>query len=861
MRSHAAVAERVEQRDPADDVLAVVERGVVHRLADERPGGAVERGIEGRLAEDADRAARDRASEPSTKRAPSGTASRWPVTSESRTVTSWPAATQPLDADRADVAGAAGDEDAHQRPRSRARMPRRLGRGRRGRSRRRAGAEGAAAASGVVTGRIGRPRPRSPTAVATRRRPRVSRISESRASIRRAMSFAGSISRARADSSYASRSSPRASAQRASPTTAIASIGSSSDDATVDRLGRVDLVDGEQSIGLEELLDHCREPTRMVSRCQARASPTRVARSLRAGSSMTASSACVEQLPDRGALRQAPARRGGSSPSIARSASPSGTPAASSAWLRLRSSAAWSTASPLAAARAVRSAQSILDELGTGAREVSANIGIAPRGRVRLACRRDDPRDRRRLALGDPQAREDRIDRIDHRRIVLAVGGAIRAQIRDQRREREALVAGGGIDDALQDREPGIRVRVVRCRRAASSGRMTARIPVSRRRRIAPAGVPRREHEPDLVAGALLRHPCDVGRVLADRLERPRLDGEAELCRDPDRPKHPQRVLVEALVGVADGANEAGPQVSDAVGGVDASGRAARPQAAPGDRVDRQVAPREVLECVIGERDGLGPTMVGVAMVAPERRDLHVTHRHRAEAVLVHAIGEDREHALGPRVGGDVPIDRRLAEHQIADGAADDEGGVAFCPEALEDGHRRRSDEQVRGFLAGRERGRIGHLGLPGSPRASVRVGSVVAWRQIVAPGLVAGVRQVRCVHRVRVAPWLDRPAQQAHAGLVGHPPALAVIAVAAGRDEVVPAVAAATMARHDMVEREPRDLPAAVLARVPVADEDLAARQPHAGPWPLDPILEADDRRRPQDRRAASGPRCGRTR
>ena len=50
-------------------------------------------------------------------------------------------------------------------------------------------------------------------------------------------------------------------------------------------------------------------------------------------------------------------------------------------------------------------------------------------------------------------------------------------------------------------------------------------------------------------------------------------------------------------------------------------------------------------------------------------------------------------------------------------------------------------------------------------------------------------------------------------------------------------------MARHDVVEREPGDVPAAVLARVAVADEDLASREPDARPRSLDAVLEPDDR------------------
>ena len=53
----------------------------------------------------------------------------------------------------------------------------------------------------------------------------------------------------------------------------------------------------------------------------------------------------------------------------------------------------------------------------------------------------------------------------------------------------------------------------------------------------------------------------------------------------------------------------------------------------------------------------------------------------------------------------------------------------------------------------------------------------------------------------------------------------LAVVARLARRDEVVPGVGPAAVARHDVVEREVVRLPTAVLAGVAIAAEDLAAR------------------------------------
>jgi hypothetical protein len=82
------------------------------------------------------------------------------------------------------------------------------------------------------------------------------------------------------------------------------------------------------------------------------------------------------------------------------------------------------------------------------------------------------------------------------------------------------------------------------------------------------------------------------------------------------------------------------------------------------------------------------------------------------------------------------------------------------------------------------------------------------------------------------------------HARFLGQPPTLAVIAVLAGGDEVVPGVSAPTMAGNDVIESQVVRLRAAVLACVLVADEDLAARQPNARSWSLDAVVETYDAR-----------------
>ena len=117
------------------------------------------------------------------------------------------------------------------------------------------------------------------------------------------------------------------------------------------------------------------------------------------------------------------------------------------------------------------------------------------------------------------------------------------------------------------------------------------------------------------------------GACSPDRGERRRLDLEPERRREPDRAEHPQRVLR----GTA--APGRRPRAGSAAAGRRArrTGRPARwrspsGRAPPGDRVDGEVAAREVGLEVVAELDPVRPPEVGVVVLGPERRDLE----HRA---------------------------------------------------------------------------------------------------------------------------------------------------------------------------------------------------------------------------------------
>jgi hypothetical protein len=120
----------------------------------------------------------------------------------------------------------------------------------------------------------------------------------------------------------------------------------------------------------------------------------------------------------------------------------------------------------------------------------------------------------------------------------------------------------------------------------------------------------------------------------------------------------------------------------------------------------------------------------------------------------------------------------------------------------------------------------------------------VAAQEPVRPPGLVAVVRAVRREQRIDVTARLERRADESHPGLLEELAALAVVTALAGRDEVVPGVAAAAVARHDVVERQVVGRSTAVLARMAVAGEHLAASQLDARPGPADLVLQPDDTR-----------------
>ena len=164
-----------------------------------------------------------------------------------------------------------------------------------------------------------------------------------------------------------------------------------------------------------------------------------------------------------------------------------------------------------------------------------------------------------------------------------------------------------------------------------------------------------------------------LARQVADQLgpcldpgQRGGFDPELEGRRQPDGPDHPERVLLEPArrarrrrAGRARSDVEAPPYGS-------MSAAASPGRAAPGHRVDREVAARQVDLDRVAELDPVRPPEVGVVVVGAEGRDLEglavAPDGDRPEPVLVDRAREELDDALGQCVRREVPVVGRAPE-------------------------------------------------------------------------------------------------------------------------------------------------------------------------------------------------------
>ena len=144
-----------------------------------------------------------------------------------------------------------------------------------------------------------------------------------------------------------------------------------------------------------------------------------------------------------------------------------------------------------------------------------------------------------------------------------------------------------------------------------------------------------------------------------------------------------------------------------------------------------------------------------------------------------------------------------------------DEGGVGGAVVGVDggEGTAKLRVGHAQGFFEDLLGGEVGHLaGSPHRLRAGDEFSPVLVAADVLEEAVVDGHAR------------LGRGSAQAHAGLAGRTPGLAVIARLAGAHEVVPAVGAAAVARYDMVEGEVLSGATAVGAGPAVAGEHLSA-------------------------------------
>ena len=204
------------------------------------------------------------------------------------------------------------------------------------------------------------------------------------------------------------------------------------------------------------------------------------------------------------------------------------------------------------------------------------------------------------------------------------------------------------------------------------------------------------------------------------RVEGGRLDAKAELGDEAGSPQEAQRILVEALVGIADGAQDPHREVGLSAEWIDElAGKGVGRH-----RVDGEVAPREVIDerDVVGDRRlaaGVGVFLAAIGgdldREAGVARD--IARYMEADGAEAFADEEDRGgasgeperlRAVGEGIGAEVEIGGRVAtDQEIADRTSDDvelrAGGGEGRAEALHDPPLlwRQRGEAGRGWCGG----------------------------------------------------------------------------------------------------------------------------------------------------------------
>ncbi len=195
-----------------------------------------------------------------------------------------------------------------------------------------------------------------------------------------------------------------------------------------------------------------------------------------------------------------------------------------------------------------------------------------------------------------------------------------------------------------------------------------------------------RQYPVELLPDALGADPPDGRRLPSDGGQGLRVERKSERGGKADRPEHPQMILGETLIRVADRPDEAAFDIATAVDVIDDPARLRIHE----QTVDRKVPATDIL-LGGGEDDSRGVASVFITGFHPEGGHLvrasPLDDENDAETGADgNRPGKKRPDLFRPGRGDDVEILRRHAADEIADAAAHQKGLVAGLPQAADDG-------------------------------------------------------------------------------------------------------------------------------------------------------------------------------
>lgn len=177
------------------------------------------------------------------------------------------------------------------------------------------------------------------------------------------------------------------------------------------------------------------------------------------------------------------------------------------------------------------------------------------------------------------------------------------------------------------------------------------------------------------------------------------LEREMERTGKADRAQDAQSILLQALCGTSDTADDAVSQILFSVKRVDdAEVRMHR------HRVDGEIAAAEILQKIGGEADSVGTAVIVIAGfdAVGGHFDRLIVHDQRQRAMLdpgrddPASPGEQCDHLFRPGICGDIVIMHRKVEQSVTDTSADEERFMMmFIQDAQHLAHRHRDIVEV----------------------------------------------------------------------------------------------------------------------------------------------------------------------